>query len=72
MVSKGEKEMNTKQVKFRGIGEDSFQGGIMVNDGQSSYVICGCCGGVYEMGDIDEIKTYPSWVDISEEITGGE
>lgn len=64
--------MKVKQVKFRGIGEDSFQGGIMVDDGYPPYVICGCCGSVYEMDDIEEIKKYENWVDISEEIKGGE
>lgn len=64
--------MIVKQVKFRCEGEEDYKGGIMVDDGYPPYVICGCCGGVYEMNEIEEIKTYPSWVDISEEIKGGE
>ena len=62
--------MITKQVRFRGIGEESFQGGIMVDDGSSIYVICGCCGGIYEMDDIEEINEFENWINISDEIIG--
>lgn len=59
--------MTTQQIKFRPVGEEAFFGGILVNN---EYVICGCCGGVYEPDDIEEFERL-SWVDISEEIMGG-
>jgi hypothetical protein len=58
--------MTTQQIKFRPVGEEAFFGGILVNN---EYVICGCCGGVYEPDDIEEFERLP-WTDISEAIKG--
>lgn len=57
--------METKMVKF--IDPDGeVLGGIMVDN---KFVICGCCGGVFEVEEITDIKVL-SWIDISEEILG--
>ena len=65
-----------KQVMF--IDEEgTWQCGIAYED----YVICGCCGGIFYIDDIiggapeyiqQPIHEYKSWVNISEEIHGGE
>lgn len=62
--------MFTQQVRFRCEGDDAYLGGILVEDGEKSFVICGCCGGVFEMDDIEEIQKYENWVDLSNEIIG--
>ena len=54
--------METKMVKFAYEGE-TF-GGIMVND---EYIICGCCGSVFEIEEVKIIKTL-TWINISDEI----
>ena len=60
--------MLTEQVKFRYIGEDTEFGGILVDN---KYVICGCCGGVFELDDEEiEILKKLRWVPISDEILG--
>lgn len=65
--------MIIQQVKFRPIGEEAWQGGIYLNYHlQDSYIICGCCGGLFEMDEIEEYSLYEDWVDISEEIIGDE
>ncbi len=43
-------------------------GGIMYQN----KVICGCCGGTFELNEICYLKEYKTWVNISEEITGEE
>lgn len=58
-----------KQVKFCEIGEDIEIGGILLDDGN---IVCGCCGGVFEPEEVKIIKEYESWIDLSEEIKGGE
>ena len=53
-----------------------YIGGIAYQD----KIICGCCGGLVEIADIYEftpegitpIKEYADWVDIDDEICGGE
>lgn len=56
--------METKQVKFIDT-EGEEQGGILVDN---KYIICGCCGGVFE---VDEVHYSPlPWVNISKEIIG--
>lgn len=62
--------MTIHQVCFRLEGEDNYLGGILVEDGKKSFVICGCCGGTAEMDEIEEIKKYENWVDLSNEIMG--
>ena len=58
-----------KQVKFREIGEDIEIGGILLDDGK---IICGCCGGLFEPEDVEIIREYEDWIDLSEEIKGSE
>ena len=64
------------QVLF--VDEDGvWRGGIAYRD----EIICGCCGGVYEIDEVIEfapeyvqqpIHKYEYWIDISDEIRGGE
>lgn len=64
------------QVYF--VDEDGvWRGGIAYRD----EIICGCCGGVYEIDEVIEfapeyvqqpIHKYENWVDLSDEIRGGE
>ena len=58
-----------KQVKFHEIGEDIEIGGILLDDGN---IVCGCCGSLFEPEDVEIIKEYESWIDLSEEIKGDE
>lgn len=63
------------QVKFYDADSGMFQGGIAYGD----EIICGCCGGIFEVDEVIEgakragvdldIRIM-SWVDISEEILG--
>ena len=68
-----------KQVVFAdtdNIGE--WLTGIAYND----VIICACCGGVFEIDEICELATaagiqepiysYSEWIDISDDIDGGE
>lgn len=61
--------MKTQQVKFHLEGEEGFLGGILIDN---RYLICGCCGGVYDLTEdivmIDEY--YDDWSDISDYIYG--
>jgi len=57
--------METKQISFLADGE--VFGGILVND---EFIICGCCGGVFEKEEVEILKVYPDWVSISDEIIG--
>ena len=58
-----------KQVRFRDRFGDAIFGGIQLDNGD---IICGCCGGLFEADDpdIEVIKTYDEWVNISDEIIG--
>lgn len=57
--------MTTKQVLFVDPAENDVNMGILVND---EYVICACCGGVYEIDEILIIREYDFWVNFNEEI----
>lgn len=63
--------MKTKQVKFQEANGEIF-GGILVDE---SYVICGCCGGIFLMDKEGKtwklIETFEQWVNVSEEIRYG-
>ena len=63
------------QVKFWDVDGDHYIGGIAFRD----EIICGCCGGVFDISEIyesapdtleDPIVPYDDWVDISSEIRG--
>ena len=60
--------MKTEQVVFYHYADNTEYGGILIDD---KYVICGCCGGVFELDDGEiEIVAKLNWVNISEEIKG--
>ena len=66
------------QVKFWDIFNKRYIGGIAYRD----KIICGCCGGIFDIRGIyefapdtleqDPIVIYDNWVDISNEICGEE
>lgn len=58
--------MKTKQVKFRD-PDMVLHGGILVDD---KYIICGCCGGVFEVSDgmCEIVEEYENWVSFEEDI----
>lgn len=66
------------QVKFRDVDGDQYIGGIAYRN----EIICGCCGGIFDITEIYELATdtleedpiviYDNWVDISNEICGEE
>ena len=58
------------QVRFRSEGEDISHGGILVEVDDDSYVICGCCGSIFEMDEIQEMNKIESWIDINDAIIG--
>ena len=68
-----------KQVKFRCPDADSFEGtktalgGIAVYehdlDKTPQYIICGCCGGLFEPEDFEIIRVL-EWIPISTAIMG--
>ena len=57
------------QLKFHGIGKNTEIGGILLDDGN---IVCGCCGSLFKPEDVEIIREYAYWVDLSEEIKGGE
>ena len=67
--------MITKQVCFRAEGEDAYFGGVLVSKGKvptdGDFIICGCCGGIYHIDEVEEMEPYENWVNISDEIMGG-
>ena len=58
-----------KQIKFHEIGENIEIGGILLDDGN---IVCGCCGSLFEPEDVEIIREYENWIDLSEEIKGDE
>lgn len=67
--------MQPTQVKFKPIGEEAWQGGILFTKEtdaaiEDAFVVCGCCGSIYEMDDIEELVVFSNWIDISQEIIG--
>ena len=61
--------MIAKQVSFWDKDNEKWKGGIMIDN---QYIICGCCGSVFECKDLkkEEVMPYDVWVDISDEIIG--
>jgi len=61
--------MIANQVKFKDFEQDIY-GGIIIDN---EYIICGCCGGVFEVEEIgkENIKILP-WVSLDIEILGDE
>ena len=58
--------METKMVKFCDPESEFILGGILVN---GEYIICGCCGGVFEVDEVTILKEL-SWINISDDILG--
>ena len=70
--------MIVEQVKFRSnIDDDIVEskeevvGGIAVyeNNKKLQYVICGCCGGIFEPNECEIVEVL-QWLPISDEIIG--
>ena len=63
--------MEIKQVKFKDTNFEgnNILGGIMVDN---KFVICGCCGGVFEVEEVEILEVYKVWLNISDEIRGEE
>lgn len=59
------------QVQFIQIVDEDEEpikrGGIAYQD----YIICGCCGGIIPINEVDAILEYLNWVDFSEFICEG-
>lgn len=66
--------MDTYQVKFRVAGTKGVYGGIYIDGGRDfdSYVICGCCGFIFNVNQVEIIEQYKNWIDLSKEIMGDE
>ena len=58
--------MYVKQIQFKD-DEDNIFGGILVNN---EYIICGCCGSIFEKKEVTILKAFENWVNISNEIIG--
>jgi len=60
--------MEAYQVKFRVINGHGVYGGIYVDGGEEfdSYVICGCCGFIFHLNEIEIIEQYKDWVSLFE------
>lgn len=66
------------QVKFWDYNGDHYTGGIAYRD----EIICGCCGGIFDISEIyefapdtldsDPIVAFDDWVDINYDIAGGD
>lgn len=60
-----------QQVKFID-NEGEIHGGIAkinCETDKMEYVICGCCGGLFEMDEIKIVRVY-NWIDLDEIILG--
>lgn len=67
--------MVVKQCKFTDF-ENTTHGGLyvltngQVEDTDNDYIICGCCGSIFHLDDVESYSIYQTWVDISDEIMG--
>lgn len=55
--------------------EGRFYGGIGVyieddDDEELVEVICGCCGSVFDLDDIEVVEVYHNWIDLTDTIKG--
>ena len=53
------------QVKFYDPSDEEICYGIGIDD----KIICGCCGGTFEVSEVENIEILP-WIDISDAICG--
>lgn len=59
-----------KQCKFKDY-DNNICGGILCDfDNGDEYIICGCCGGIFDPNEVEILETYAYWVDLSDEIIG--
>ena len=47
-------------------GAPHFCSGIAYKD----KIICGCCGGIFQLDELEWMQVYQDWIDISEAIVG--
>lgn len=60
-----------KQIAFKLKDEEDVIGGIGLFDGNKLVeVICGCCGGTFELHEVTLISTYDNWMDLTDTILG--
>lgn len=57
------------QVMF---SDPDNEGKWLVGIAHRDEIICACCGGIFEIDEIESIHTYKNWIDIVDAITGGE
>ena len=51
--------------------EGNTLGGIYCDfDNGDRYIICGCCGGIFDPNEVENLEIFNFWVDLSEEIIG--
>ena len=61
--------MIVRQCKF--VDEEGENGGIYCQEGNNhAYIICGCCGGIFNPERVEGLEIFDFWVDLSEEILG--
>ena len=59
-----------KQCKFKDY-DNKVCGGILCEfDNGDKYIICGCCGEIFDVNEVEILETYAYWVDLSDEIIG--
>lgn len=58
-----------KQVRFVD-GGGNIWGGILVMVDDLPYIICGCCGSVLELDEVEILEEYDTWANLSDEIIG--
>ncbi len=60
-----------KQIKWFDKENELVHGGILLDNGD---IICACCGGLIpvdeQLGEVEILDIYDSWVDFSDEIIG--
>lgn len=63
--------MFIRQCKFED-EEGNIFGGIVIDDENNDYefVLCGCCGSLFEIQDVKIIEIFDTWVNLSDEIIG--
>ena len=69
-VERGDDIMITRQIQFRD-DENVIHGGILVKENDNNgFIICDCCGCIFDLEDVTIITTYDYWVDLDSEIIG--
>lgn len=59
-----------KQCKFKD-KHNNVNGGFLCDfDNGDKYIICGCCGGIFDLNEVEILEIYDNWINLSHEITG--